>query len=265
VRFEEAVARNDWREAFLNLNGLNMYEMLRALDGLSPDRRDALLNQREAFRDMVNMPRIEYVATVVQTGQLPSVAPGDLAATGQVQTAAEFLRERRSRPTKLAWGARVSPKFRRRVREICAALGCDPNHLMAVMAFESGETFSPSIRNRLSGATGLIQFMPKTAQRLGTTTDALAAMPAEQQLDYVSRYFSRYRGRLGTLEDVYMAVLWPRAVGAPNDTILFAKPSKAYEQNKGLDLNGDGLVTKFEAAEFVRAKLNKGLRPGYVG
>jgi soluble lytic murein transglycosylase-like protein len=136
---------------------------------------------------------------------------------------------------------------------------------MAVMAFESGETFSPSIRNRLSGATGLIQFMPNTARRLSTTTDALAAMTAEQQLDYAARYLAPYRDRLGTLEDMYMAVLWPRAVGAPNNTRLFARPSKAYEQNKGLDLNGDGAVSKFEAAAFVRDKLNKGLRPGYVG
>jgi hypothetical protein len=264
-RFDEAAARNDWREAFLNLNGLNMYEMLRALDGLAPDRRGALKSQREAFRGMVNMPRIEYAAAVVETRQLPSEAPGDLAATGQVQTAAEFLRQRRPQPTKLAWGARVSPEFRRRVKEICAGLECDPNHLMAAMAFESAETFSPSVRNRLSGATGLIQFMPSTAQRLGTTTDALAAMTAEQQLDYVSRYFSPYRGRLGTLEDVYMVILWPKAVGAPNDAALFAKPSTAYEQNKALDVNGDGVVSKFEAAQFVRAKLTKGLGAGYVG
>jgi flagellum-specific peptidoglycan hydrolase FlgJ len=99
VRFEQAVVGNDWRQAFLNLNGLNMYEMLRALDGLSPDRRDALAGQRQAFRDMVNMPRIEYAMAVVQTGRLPAMAPGDLAATGQVQTAAEFLQQRQARPT----------------------------------------------------------------------------------------------------------------------------------------------------------------------
>jgi hypothetical protein len=94
VRFEEAVVHNDWRQDFLNLNGLNMYEMLRALDGLSPDRRAALMSQRQTFRVLVHMPRIEYALAVMQTGQLPSVAPGDLAATGQVQIAAEFLGER---------------------------------------------------------------------------------------------------------------------------------------------------------------------------
>lgn len=41
---------------------------------------------------------------------------------------------------------------------------------MAAMAFESGETFSPSIKNAAgSGAVGLIQFMPSTAKALGTS------------------------------------------------------------------------------------------------
>ena len=100
-RFEQAVASGDWREAFLNLNGLNMYEMLRALNGFPSERRGALLNQRETYRNMVNMPRIEYAAAVVDTGRLPAAAPGDLAETGQVQTAAEFLQERGSRPSGL--------------------------------------------------------------------------------------------------------------------------------------------------------------------
>jgi hypothetical protein len=132
---------------------------------------------------------------------------------------------------------------------------------MAAMAFETGETFSPSIRNSVSGATGLIQFMPSTAQSLGTTTTALAAMTDVQQLEYVERYFRGRAGQLGTVEDVYMAILWPRAVGQPNSYTLFSDPSVQYRQNRGLDANGDGSVTKDEAASPVRRKLNKGLLP----
>jgi flagellum-specific peptidoglycan hydrolase FlgJ len=98
AQFERAASSGDWREAFLNLNGLNMFEMLRAFDGLSRDRRKILMDQRQTYRNIVNMPRIEYAATVVETGRLPSSAPGDLAATGQVQTATEFLTGRGSRP-----------------------------------------------------------------------------------------------------------------------------------------------------------------------
>lgn len=163
--------------------------------------------------------------------------------------------------TPLAWGARVSPEFRTRLRAIAAGFGCNPDHLMACMAFETGETFSPSIRNSASGATGLIQFMPSTARGLGTTTNDLAAMTAEQQLDYVERYFRGYANRLGTLEDVYMAILWPRAVGQPDSTVLFSQPSRAYTMNRGLDSNSDGSVTKTEAASPARRKLTKGQLP----
>lgn len=166
----------------------------------------------------------------------------------------------------LAWGSKVSEGFRRRVVEIADGLGCDPNHLMAAMAFETGETFSPSVRNAAgSGATGLIQFMPATATLLGTTTAELAAMTAEAQLDYVEKYFRPYRRRLRSLEDVYMSILWPAAIGKPNDHVLFRSPTKAYAQNRGLDRDGDGVVTKAEAAAKVSAKLTKGLAEGVAG
>src|SRR5205823_3605794 len=79
----------------------------------------------------------------------------------------------------LAWGAVVSPTFVAKVHQICADLGCQANDLMAAIAFESVETFSPSVRNPMSGATGLIQFMDDTARNLGTSTDALSAMSPE--------------------------------------------------------------------------------------
>lgn len=86
----------------------------------------------------------------------------------------------------LRWGAKVSQTFKERVIWIAQDLGFDPNWLMDCMAFESGESFSPSVRNGAgSGATGLIQFMPSTARALGTTTDRLAAMTAEDQLNFV--------------------------------------------------------------------------------
>ncbi len=165
----------------------------------------------------------------------------------------------------IAWGSKVSPEFRAKVIAICADLGCDPDHLMAAMAFETGETFRPDIQNKLSKATGLIQFMPATARGLGTTIAALAAMTAVAQLDFVAKYFKPMRGRMNRLEDVYMAILFPVAVGKPNSFALFAAPSLEYEQNKDLDLDRDGSVTKEEAAHHVKLRLDKGLGPGFVG
>jgi len=140
-----------------------------------------------------------------------------------------------------------------------------PNWLMSCMAFESGETFSPSVRNAAgSGAVGLIQFMPATAKELGTSTDHLADMTAEQQLEYVARYFGPYKGKLSRLSDVYMAILWPAAIGKPDDAALWDAATRptTYRQNSGLDANKDLTITKGEAASKVAAKLAKGLTSG---
>jgi hypothetical protein len=134
---------------------------------------------------------------------------------------------------------------------------------MAAMAFESAETFSPAVRNRFSGATGLIQFMSSTASDLGTTIDEMAEMSAEEQLTYVERYFAPYRGKLTTLEDIYMAILWPRAVGRASDYVLWSG-GVAYEQNRGLDVDEDGTITKQEAASRVAATLAKGRREAHA-
>lgn len=167
----------------------------------------------------------------------------------------------------LAWGAKVNPTFRLKVVEICRRFNWPDsyaNWLMACMAFESGETFSPSVKNMAgSGATGLIQFMPATARGLGTSTEALAAMSAVEQLDYVYAYFKPYASRIHTLADMYMAILMPKYVGTPDETILFAS-GVAYRQNAGLDANADGKITKAEAAGKVAAKLEKGLGEGFI-
>jgi hypothetical protein len=166
----------------------------------------------------------------------------------------------------LAWGRKVSKPFHDRVIQIGTTLGVEPSFLMACMAFESARTFNPAILNGAgSGAVGLIQFMPSTAQALGTTTAKLAAMSAVKQLDFVEKYFMPRVGKLKTLEDVYMAILWPAAVGKPNAHVLFDKSDpvhpKRYIQNAGLDFNADGLITKAEAAARVRTQLEIGLKP----
>lgn len=152
----------------------------------------------------------------------------------------------------------TSDAFREKVVKIAADLGTDPNFLMAIMSFETGHTFSPKVKNPGSGATGLIQFMPTTAKGLGTSIEKLVKMTAEEQLDVVAKYLAPFKGRMKTLEDAYMTVLFPKAVGKGSGFVLFKKPSTQFKQNSGLDLNGDGLITVGEAAAKVRAGLGVG-------
>jgi len=169
-------------------------------------------------------------------------------------------------PGAIAWGAKVSPEFRKKVVEICGPLELEPDDLMACMAFESGESFDPAKKNAAgSNATGLIQFMPATAKGLRTTVEDLARMTAVQQLDYVAKYFSPQKGRLKDIGDVYMAILWPPGIGKSDDWVLFDKgdtehPAR-YAQNAGLDTNKNLRVTRGEACAKIKAKLVKGRLP----
>lgn len=174
----------------------------------------------------------------------------------------------------LAWGARVSPEFRERVIWLAADLDIgpepgkpEPNWPMTWMAWETGRSFRPDVKNMAgSGATGLIQFMPATAKGLGTSTEALARMTAEDQLNYVWKYFKPYKGKLRSLADGYMAILWPKAVGKPEAYVLWDAKSMptTFRQNAGLDADKDGRITKAETAAKVAALLPEGLRPGNV-
>lgn len=164
----------------------------------------------------------------------------------------------------LAWGQKVSQEFRDRLYWIALELDINADYLMSLIAFESGETFSASVKNAAgSGATGLIQFMPSTARGLGTTTNKLAAMTPEDQLNYVYKYLKPYKGRIQTLSDLYMAVLWPAGVGKPANYVLFSG-GVAYRQNAGLDLNKDGKITKAEAAARVEEKLKRGRTEQFI-
>lgn len=153
----------------------------------------------------------------------------------------------------------TTPEFRSALQAMAARHGWDWQAIAAVMAAETVGTFSPSIRNPNSGATGLIQFMPSTATNLGTSIAALAAMTATQQLAYVERYL---RGVFAShpvtqalrRADYYLAVFWPAGIGAPMDKPILSFPQKAYTANKNaFDPEGKGYITPADLDYQLRA------------
>lgn len=183
---------------------------------------------------------------------IDGMRPGTATATSVVKGGA------------LVWGAAVDQDFRVKVREIAQRQKLDPNWYMAIMAFETGGQFKASTRNFDGGsATGLIQFMPQTAIGLGTTTQKLSMMTEVQQLDYVEKYFDQYKSKIRSLSDMYMAVLWPVATSWPVESVIFDRDGSTaaqYRANSGLDKNGDGKITKKEAADRVMREFNAGIK-----
>lgn len=114
---------------------------------------------------------------------------------------------------------------------LAGKFGIPPEWLANLVNYESAGTFNPAIRNSI-GATGLIQFLPSTAQKLGTTTAQLATMSFQQQLTYVEKYLTSFLQSLGvkrgvfdkatgkvtkkfTQTDLFMMIFYPDAVGKP--------------------------------------------------
>ena len=172
----------------------------------------------------------------------------------------------------IAWGAKVSPEFKAGVLWIEDELQLNADNLMACMAFETGGTFSPKIKNAAgSSGLGLIQFMSFTHKamvqrypnlaKIAPTHADLAKLSAHQQLSFVYYYFRQFGADFSdyTLEDTYMTILFPKAVGKPNDWPMpWEYGELAYKQNKGLDANRDRVITKAEAAAGVRRMLDLG-------
>lgn len=144
-------------------------------------------------------------------------------------------------------------KFFVKVTAIAKDLKCSPDDLLAVMNSESG--INASARNPHGGATGLIQFMPSTAKSLGTTTDNLKNMSAYDQLDYVAKYLKNTKRSAGmgdksmSAADVYSLIFLP---GRANRDILTSSNETYYKWNTGLDMDGDGNISKADLNRRIR-------------
>jgi len=150
------------------------------------------------------------------------------------------------------------------VETVSQDLGINSTDLLTAISFETVGTFSTSIKNPGSTATGLIQFLESTAKGLGTSTAELAQMSNVEQMVYVKKYLEPFKGRMKNLGDVYMAIHWPAGVGKDDNYVMYREGSNNYAANRGLDVSGDGTVTRGEALQRVRQSAGSGGRGGQV-
>jgi transglycosylase-like protein with SLT domain len=143
---------------------------------------------------------------------------------------------------------RAQPEFWRELHAVAGRLETDPAWLLNVMAYES--LFDPDARNPLPGqtASGLLQIIERTANRLGTTTEAIRRMSPLDQLRLVEDYLEPFKGRLKALPDVYTAVFRGSVVEGGDEVALVdsSREPRVYALNKSLDINNDRRITKGE-------------------
>lgn len=143
-----------------------------------------------------------------------------------------------------------------KLTEVANDLGVKPFWLWLVIQSES--KWNPFALNPISGAIGLIQFMPSTALSLGTTSGRIALMGVDPQLDLVYQYMLPYKRKIKNIYDTYLAVFYPYAIGKNDNYIFGSEKSMNYaktiaKQNPAISGSGS-VITMKDFKNYVRAK-----------
>ena len=139
---------------------------------------------------------------------------------------------------------------------LAAKMNVDPGWIANSIAGESN--FDHTVVNSKSGATGLIQFMPKTAKSYGTTTTALKNMTIHEQWVYVERYLIKGKGKVASQIDLSMRIFYPVSMGkGPEFNIAehWAKDNSRYKR-----YSGSTDEEKMASAMDYFASVNGGIR-----
>ena len=115
--------------------------------------------------------------------------------------------------------------------------GLTKEELYRVMQGESN--FNSTALNSDSGATGLFQFIPSTAEFLGYTTGDIQNMSPTQQLEVYDKYLDAFDYRGGPLGIMQAA---PGYASKGLGYEVYAPGTSAYEQNPGW-VGADGKIT----------------------
>ena len=160
--------------------------------------------------------------------------------------------------------------FISKVKQVAYSLGYDPDWLMFVINNESN--FNAQAENKYSGAVGLIQFMPETAKWLGVSTQILKRMNRIEQLDWVMKYFQKWKSQGKTAKnstDLALITFYPYAVNQPDHYKIGSESSIERAkiirtQNPGLDKDGDGFISVLDYKKWLMQKLPVGLNKSKI-
>ena len=164
-------------------------------------------------------------------------------------------------------GGSTNDAFQKKLEEVAKRLKVSKSDLLGIMKHESG--LNPSAVNPYTRATGLIQFMPSTAKRMGTSVEALKNMSAIEQLDYVEKFYKPIAGKAKDIGDLYMFTFLPAVVGKPDNYVIGSKGSgksiyglsqdALYRQNATFDKDKKGYYTVGDVkARIAKYSTSKG-------
>lgn len=150
-----------------------------------------------------------------------------------------------------------------KVVQVAKNLSVNVNWLLAVMFFETAQSFNPAIKNGI-GSVGLIQFTRdkagveyKTIGGKKYYLSDIAKMSFVTQMDLVEKYLKEAKGgkSVKSFTDLYLLVFFPAAVGKADDFVLATSNLSASliaKQNPIFDRNKDGVIHKKEVTDYFK-------------
>jgi hypothetical protein len=229
---------------------LKLVSNLRMIDG-KLQNLNSLATKYQSATDLFSGGRIaEAVEGVLETLEAENIAQEAVSALDESIEPANL---------RVPMSINEDTQFLQDVGDLSRDLeGVGPADIIQLMKFETGGSLSPSTKSGTSTATGLIQFLEKTAKGLGTTTAELAAMSRTEQMKFVDKYLKPYKKRIKNFGDLYMAIHYPRGIGKDDDYVLYREGEKAYEDNPALvrQAKANGNMTTVTRRDAVMAAKN---------
>ena len=153
------------------------------------------------------------------------------------------------------------PAYLEKVKQIADKYGLDYKELLALFYSESGVD-----AHSYNGTyAGVMQMNADACAAVGTTPYQLAHMSPIEQLDYIDKNIAQKKKWPGfnDVEDLYAANFLP---GRVNNAYLTKKGDhdykdkngnwrSYYDDNKGLDINGDGVIDKTDLSLRLDKKM----------
>lgn len=146
------------------------------------------------------------------------------------------------------------PEFAKEVYRLSKKYNINPSHLLGLIASESG--FDPKADNGTH--VGLIQFSKESAKLVGSSQAEILNMNRAQQMKLVEKYFDYWGLPKGAGPgQLYMSVFLPSYTNKASDYVVAKKGEAWYDDNVGLDVNQDGVITSSDLDGRVLKKMQE--------
>lgn len=175
---------------------------------------------------------------------------------------------------------RQDKEFLGKIKKYSDENGVDPKVFLALIAHETGGTFSSFMENHI-GCVGLIQFCPDTGMKtIGKNSEQLKGMSRSEQWDEVEKFYDKrknvWKDKGSDFATIYLITFLPTLAGLPDNAVVAASPDHQHKLHRFVkkhysksnmgwwkanpanrDPENDNIITKSGLGRTIAKNINK--------